>query len=67
MWDGMPSVLPIQGAVVAAVFCAIAFGKVLRGVRGSDAIVWNAVGIITLIYLFTSAAWLATGGASAAP
>ena len=67
MWDGMPSVLPIQGAVVAAVFCVVAFWKVVRGVRGSDAIVWNAVGIITLLYLFGSVAWLATGGASAAP
>jgi hypothetical protein len=65
MWDGMPDVMPIQGAIVAAVFCAIAFWKVIRGVRGSEAIIWNTVGVITLIYLFTSVAWLITGEASA--
>jgi hypothetical protein len=65
MWDGMPDVLPIQGAIVAAVFCAIAFWKVIRGVRGSEAIIWNTVGVITLIYLFTSVAWLITGGTPA--
>ena len=63
MWDGMPEVLPIQGAIVAAVFCAIAFWKVIKGVHGSEAIIWNTVGIVTLIYLFTSAAWIASGSA----
>ncbi|MEC8406902.1 MAG: hypothetical protein VXZ20_06945 [Actinomycetota bacterium] len=50
MWDGMPAVLPIQGAIVATVFLVIAFVKVFRGVRGTDAILWNAVGVITLLY-----------------
>lgn len=63
MWDGMPEVLPIQGAIVAAVFCVIAFWKVVRGVRGTDAIIWNTVGIVTLLYLFSSAAWIASGSA----
>lgn len=63
MWDGMPEVLPIQGAMVAAVFCVIAFWKVIRGVRGTDAILWNTVGIVTLLYLFTSAAWIASSSA----
>ena len=62
MWDGMPDVLPIQGAIVALVFMVIAFVKVFRGVRGTDAIIWNTVGIVTLLYLFTSVAWFATGG-----
>ena len=62
MWDGMPAFLPIQGAIVATVFLVIAFVKVFRGVRGTDAILWNAVGVITLLYLFTSVAWIASGG-----
>ncbi len=62
MWDGTPDVLPIQGAIVALVFMVIAFVKVFRGVRGSDAIIWNTVGVITLLYLFTSVAWFASRG-----
>ena len=62
MWNGMPTVVPIQGAIVAAVFLIIAFVKVFRGVRGTDAILWNAVGVVTLLYLFTSVAWIAFGG-----
>ena len=62
MWDGMPDVLPVQGAIVAAVFLGIAFVKVFRGAKGSEAIIWNTVGIVTLLYLFTSVAWFATGG-----
>jgi len=62
MWDGMPDVLPIQGAIVALVFLVIAFVKIFRGVRGSDALIWNTVGIITLLYLFTNIAWFASGG-----
>ena len=64
MWSGMPAVVPIQGAIVAAVFLVIAFVKVFRGVRGTNAILWNAVGIVTLLYLFTSVAWVASGGLS---
>ena len=62
MWDGMPTVVPIQGAIVATVFLVIALVKVFRGVRGTDAILWNAVGVVTLLYLFTSVAWVASGG-----
>lgn len=62
MWDGMPDVLPIQGAIVALVFLVIAFIKIVRGVSGSDALIWNTVGIITLLYLFTSIVWIAGGG-----
>ena len=62
MWNGMPTVVPIQGAIVAAVFLIIAFVKVFRGVRGTDAILWNTVGVVTLLYLFTSVAWIAFGG-----
>ena len=62
MWDGTPDVLPIQGAIVSLVFMVIAFVKVFRGVKGTDAIIWNTVGIVTLLYLFTSVAWFATGG-----
>ena len=58
----MPAFLTIQGAIVATVFLVIAFVKVFRGVRGTDAILWNAVGVITLLYLFTSVAWIASGG-----
>ena len=58
----MPTVVPIQGAIVATAFLVIAFVKVLRGVRGTDAILWNAVGVITLLYLFTSVAWIASRG-----
>jgi len=64
MWDGNPDVLPVQGAIVALVFLVIAFVKVFRGVKGSDAIIWNTVGVITLLYLFTSVAWFASGGFS---
>ena len=62
MWDGMPDVLPIQGAIVALVFLVTAFAKISRGVSGSDALIWNTVGIITLLHLFTNIAWFASGG-----
>ena len=62
VWNGMPTVVPIQGAIVASVFLIIAFVKVFRGVRGTDAILWNTVGVVTLLYLFTSVAWIAFGG-----
>lgn len=58
----MPDVLPIQGAIVALVFLVIAFIKIVRGVSGSDALIWNTVGIITLLYLFTNIVWIAGGG-----
>ena len=62
MWDRMPDVLPIQGAIVALVFLVTAFAKISRGVSGSDALIWNTVGIITLLHLFTNIAWFASGG-----
>jgi len=62
MWDGMPDVLPIQGAIVALVFLVIAFVKIFRGVSGSDALIWNTVGVVALLYLFTNIAWFASGG-----
>jgi hypothetical protein len=62
MWDGMPDVLPIQGAIVALVFLVTAFAKISRGVSGSDALIWNTVGIITLLHLSTNIAWFASGG-----
>ena len=62
MWDGMPDVLPIQGAIVALVFLVTALAKISRGVSGSDALIWNTVGIITLLHLFTNIAWFASGG-----
>ena len=34
VWDGMPAVLPIQGAIVATVFLVIAFVKVFTGTEG---------------------------------
>lgn len=63
VWGGMPDFIPIQGVIVAAVFFVIAAVKVFRGVRGSEALLWNTVGIVTLLYLFVNAAWLASGGA----
>jgi len=62
MWDGMPDVLPIQVAIVALVVLVTAFAKISRGVSGSDALIWNTVGIITLLHLFTNIAWFASGG-----
>jgi hypothetical protein len=62
MWDGMPDALPIQGAIVALVFLVTAFAKISRGVSGSDALIWNTVGIITFLHLFTNIAWFASGG-----
>jgi hypothetical protein len=63
MFDGYLALLPIQGGIVAAVLLAIAIFKVVRGVHGSEAFTWNTIGIICFLYLFTSAAWLAFGGA----
>jgi hypothetical protein len=62
MFDGYLALLPIQGAIVAAVLLAIAIFKVVRGVHGSEAVTWNTIGIICFLYLFTSAAWFAFGG-----
>jgi len=61
MGDGYLSLVPIQGAIVAAVFLVIAIVKVSRGVRGKEALTWNSVGVVCFLYLFTSAAWLAMG------
>lgn len=60
MFDGYLALLPIQGAIVAAVLLAIAIFKVVRGVHGSEALTWNTIGVICFLYLFTSAAWIVT-------
>lgn len=61
MFDGYMALLPIQGAVVAVVLLGVALVKVFRGARGTESITWNTIGIVCLLYLFTSAAWLAMG------
>jgi hypothetical protein len=43
MFDGYLVLLPIQGAIVAAVFMIIGITKVFRGASGTDAIKWNAI------------------------
>ena len=60
MWDGSSDIAPIQGAVVAAVFLVISVIKIMRGVSGSEAILWNAIGFFTFFYLFIGAAWIVT-------
>ena len=61
MFDGYSALLPIQGAIVAVVLLPISIAKVVRGVQGTEALTWNTIGIVSLLYLFTSAAWLAMG------
>ena len=61
MFDGYSALLPIQGAIVAVVLLPVAIVKVVRGVQGTEALTWNTIGIVSLLYLFTSAAWLAMG------
>jgi len=61
MFDGYLELLPIQGAVVALALLAVAIVKIVRGVRGSEAITWNTIGVICFLYLFTAAAWIAMG------
>jgi hypothetical protein len=61
MFDGYTALLPIQGAIVALTLLPIALVKVLRGARGPDAVIWNTIGIVSLLYLFSSAAWFALG------
>lgn len=61
MFDGYSALLPIQGAIVAVVLLPIAIVKVVRGVQGTDALAWNTIGIVSLLYLFSTAAWYALG------
>ena len=61
MFDGYAALLPIQGAIVAVVLLPVAIVQVVRGVQGTEALTWNTIGIVSLLYLFTSAAWLAMG------
>ena len=61
MWDGFSDVVPIQGAVVAAVLLGVSVFKIVRGARGSEAATWNTIGIICFIYLFAAAGWLLLG------
>jgi hypothetical protein len=65
-FDGYLALLPIQGAIVAVVFLVIAIVKVSRGVKGTEALTWNIIGIVCFLYLFTSAAWIAMGSPTAA-
>lgn len=58
MFDGYSALLPIQGAIV---LLPIAIVKVVRGVQGTDALAWNTIGIVSLLYLFSTAAWYALG------
>jgi hypothetical protein len=61
MFDGYSALLPIQGAIVAVVLLPISIVKVVRGVRGTEALAWNTIGIVSLLYLFSTAAWYALG------
>jgi hypothetical protein len=61
MGDGYLALLPIQGAIVAAVFLVIAVAKNFRGMEGKEALTWNTIGVVCFLYLFTSAAWIAMG------
>jgi hypothetical protein len=62
MFDGYLELLPIQGGIVAAVLLVITIVKIKQGVRGTDAITWNAIGLVCFLYLFVTAAWFAFGG-----
>ncbi len=61
MFDGYLELLPIQGGLVAAVFLVVAVYRILKGASGRNAVKWNAIGIISLLYLFTIGAWFAFG------
>lgn len=61
MGDGYLELLPIQGAVVAVVLLVVSIVKVVRGVTGTEALTWNTIGIVCLLYLFTGATWYALG------
>lgn len=65
MSNGYFTLMPIQGAIVAAVFLVIAVVKNYRGIKGKDALKWNAIGILCFLYLFTSATWIAMGSPEA--
>ncbi len=57
----MPTVVPIRGPSSQRSSSSSLSSRSFEGVRGTDAILWNAVGVITLLYLFTSVAWVASG------
>lgn len=61
MFDGYVELLPLQGGLVAAVFLVVAVYRILKGAAGRNAVKWNAIGIISLLYLFTIGAWFAFG------
>ena len=61
MGEGYLELLPIQGAVVAVVLLGVSITKVVRGISGTEAITWNTIGIVCLLYLFTGATWYALG------
>ena len=52
MFDGYLLLLPLQGAIVAAVFLGIGIYKVVQGDSGVESVKWNAIAIGCAIYLF---------------
>ena len=52
MFDGYLLLVPLQGAVIAAIFLFIAISKVFRGASGVESVKWNAISIGCAIYLF---------------
>ncbi len=52
VFDGYLLLVPLQGAIVAAVFLGIGIYKVVHGVSGVESVKWNAIAIGCAIYLF---------------
>lgn len=52
MFDGYLKLVPLQGAIIAAIFLGIGIYKVVQGVSGVESVKWNATAIGCAIYLF---------------
>ena len=52
MFDGYLLLVPLQGALVAAVFLGIGIYKVVQRDSGVESVKWNAIAIGCAIYLF---------------
>lgn len=52
MFDGYLTLVPLQGAIVAAAFLCVGIFKVFSGVSGVESVTWNAIAIGCAIYLF---------------
>lgn len=52
MFDGYLLLVPLQGAIITAVFLGIGIYKVVQGVSGVESVKWNAIAIGCAIYLF---------------